>query len=200
MPEPESNWPSNRYRKKLGLRLRRRHYHQPARLKYPHTHAHHSSNPGDPPGDSPDVALLTESVEKQKDQLLRMQAEFENYRRRSRRELEEAKATASSALLEKLLPVLDNFSRAMKTASISPEGFTEGVKMIYDHLLSLLKEAGLETLDALGQPFDPNIHEAVAVDHSGEFPENQVVDVLQDGYMMKGKLIRPAIVRVARAS
>ncbi len=129
---------------------------------------------------------------------MRLQAEFENYRRRTRKEVEDIKTTASADLIEALIPVVDNFSHALKSPVTSLEGFAQGVQMIQNQFLSLLKEKGLEPIDAEGKTFDPKFHEAVAVDTSGEHPENQVVEVLQPGYAVRGKLVRPTLVKVSR--
>jgi len=204
MSTSNTNWPANRYRRRMGLRLRRKQYQSasagtPTGLMDPPSNGG-GANPGvDAAALEAQTAELNATVEKYKDQLLRLQAEFENFRKRSRQQLEELKATASAATLESLLPVLDNFGRALQSPAASPESFLEGVKMIHSQFGGLLQQAGLEPIDAKGQVFDPNFHEAVAVDTSGQHPENTVVEVLQNGYMLKGKLIRPAIVRVARS-
>lgn len=192
MTSPAPQWPADRYQRRLALRLRRQRFHAP--------------NPGDAPAESAPAAggVSAEEIEaiekKYKDQIMRHQAEFDNFRRRSRKEKDDMRQVAAAETLEKLLPVIDNFSRALSSPASSLEGFVEGVKMIHSHFLSLLRDAGLEAIQAKGQPFDPNFHEAVAVDDSGEHPDNTVVETLQDGYMLKGKLLRPAMVKVARSS
>jgi molecular chaperone GrpE len=186
-----------RARRRLPQRLRRRRYHEAEilrrRLKArrPSTGAHTPAN-GETNSDS--SAL----VERARDQMLRLQAEFENYRKRSKKELEDFRETANSNLVKEFLPVLDNISRALQNPGVSLESFVEGIKMVNNLFTQTLKSAGLEPIQAVGQPFDPNFHEAVLVDNSGEHPENQVVEVLQEGFMLKGKLIRPALVKVAR--
>lgn len=144
------------------------------------------------------MAELTRVIEKHKEHTTRLQAEFENFRRRSRKEMDEVRSTASAGVMESLLPALDNFNRALKTPGSSFEDFMQGVQMIHAHLLNLLKDEGLETVHAKGKKFDPHMHEAVAVDASGEHEDDLIVEVLQDGYVLKGKLIRPALVKVAR--
>lgn len=181
-----------RFQRRLGLRLRRRQYHR----SQPLTGHHHG--PGALQGAEVAGADFQEVVDQQRDQMVRLQAEFENYRRRTKREFADFRKTANSKLLESLLPVMDNFSRALENPVNSLEGFTDGVKMIHSLLVSQLKEAGLEIIEALGEDFDPQFHEAVMVDTESDEPENQIVEVLQEGFMIKGKLLRPAMVKVAR--
>lgn len=189
--DTSDGWPDDRYRRRLAHRLRRRAYRAA----------------GCPAGDSVAVGggdeaatkELTETVAKYREQIQRMQAEFDNFRRRARKEKEDMRATAAADTIERLLPVVDNFARALGASeSASLESFSEGVRMIHNQFLHLLRDAGLEPVEAKGLPFDPNRHEAVGVDSSGEHPENHVVEVLQEGYSLKGKLIRPAMVKVSR--
>lgn len=179
----------------MALRLKRARYHSPEtrrRRGAPRGSASILSAPG------AEDAATEAAVEKHREQTQRLQAEFENFRRRTRRDMEEIRKTAGSATIKNLLPVVDNFARALQTPAASLESFTEGIRMIHGLFMNLLRESGLERIEALGQTFDPNFHEAVSVDSSGEQPENQVVEILQDGYLLQGKLIRPAMVRVAR--
>lgn len=131
--------------------------------------------------------------------MLRIKAEFENYRKRAKRDREEFRKTAAMDLIREILPILDNFSRALENPGSSLEGFVQGITMISSQFEGLLKESGLERIEAAGQAFDPNLHEAVSVDTSGEHPENSIVEVLQEGFRVGGKLLRPAMVRVARS-
>ena len=133
-----------------------------------------------------------------KEQLLRTQAEFDNFRKRTRREMQQQTEMANQALVEALLPVLDNFERAISAPGETVEALLTGVQMVRKQLVDILEQAGLERVDALGQPFDPNLHEAVATGEAGETPDNHVMEVLQPGYLLKGRLVRPAMVRVAR--
>lgn len=144
-------------------------------------------------------AAQTEALlEKQQEQVLRLQAEFDNFRKRSRRELEQIKSTATIDLMAGLLPAIDNFNRALDQPGESFDGFVDGVRMIQSQISGLLRDAGLTKIEAEGTPFDPNLHEAVMVDSSGDHPENNIVEVLQDGYQINGKLVRPAMVKVSR--
>lgn len=193
------NSPVSRAERRLDLRLKRRRYHGATHLhKKPH-HNGYSAPSAPEPIESDQVAGDYEAIlAKHRDHLMRLQAEFENYRRRTKKEIQNIKETASYDLLQNLLPILDNFQRALESPPEEAKGFVEGVRMINTLLKNQLRDAGLETMEAKGQPFDPQYHDAVEVDSSGDHPENTVVDVLQDGYMVKGRLVRPALVRVAR--
>ena len=151
---------------------------------------------------STEAELSTEMqalLDRQREQTLRLRAEFENYRKRTKREMKEVRETAGAGIVKEMLPILDNIVRALQSPGDSLEGFVEGVRMISNQLESLLRESGLEPIKAMGEPFDPNIHEAVAVDSSGDHPEDTVVEVLQEGFQIKGRLIRPAVVKVSRS-
>lgn len=182
---------------RLGLRLKRRKYHGAERRR---------RRRGVPPGALSNGAAeqgISEQaealLERQQDQMLRIKAEFENYRKRAKRDREEFRKTAAMDLIREILPILDNFSRALENPGSSLEGFVQGITMISSQFEGLLKESGLERIEAAGQAFDPNLHEAVSVDSSGEHPENSIVEVLQEGFRVGGKLLRPAMVRVARS-
>ncbi|KGP75183.1 protein grpE [Desulfosporosinus sp. Tol-M] len=133
-------------------------------------------------------------------QLQRLQAEFDNYRKRTQKEKTEIIKYASERLVGELLPVLDNFDRAISAAKVNPDftSFSQGVEMILRQLQTVLDKEGLKVIDAVGQPFDPNIHEAVLrVASEDEHPENTVVEELQKGYYLKEKVIRPSMVKVS---
>ncbi len=136
------------------------------------------------------------------DRLLRVSADLENYKKRAVREREEATRYANKSLLEKLVPILDNLEMALGAANTAPGGsndaLTTGVGMIYNQFRAALAEAGLEEIDAAGQPFDPNWHEAVSQQPSLEVPEGAVLQQLRKGYKFKDRLIRPATVVVAK--
>ena len=126
--------------------------------------------------------------------LLRMQADFDNYRRRQRQESEEQTKRAAAGLTESLLPVLDNFERAVAAMADSPE--REGVIMIAKQLLQVLENAGLAEIEAQGAEFDPNFHQAVMRSEVEEADKGKVLMVLQKGYTFQGKLLRAAMVQV----
>jgi molecular chaperone GrpE len=180
--------------RRLALRLRRRAYHDPRPKKRRVSRARFGSPSAESNGAGEAKALL----ERQRDQLLRLQAEFENFRRRSKREVDDIKQTAGADVLRALLPVIDNLDRALQTSANSAEAVVEGIKMIHAQMMETLKLSGLETVPALGEKFDPHLHEAVAVAPAEDAPDDSIVEVLQPGYAVKGKLIRPAMVKVAR--
>lgn len=126
--------------------------------------------------------------------LLRMQADFDNYRRRQRQESEEQTKRAAAGLTESLLPVLDNFERAVAAMADSPD--REGVAMIAKQLLQVLENAGLAEIEAQGAEFDPNFHQAVMRSEVEEADKGKVLMVLQKGYTFQGKLLRAAMVQV----
>ncbi len=131
------------------------------------------------------------------DRMLRRQAEFENFRRRQERDRSDFLQYAGMEIVRELLPVLDDFERALKTEA-SDAGYRKGVELIYQRLLEILKKIGLEPIDApIGQEFDPNLHQAVIRDEAAEAPDNTILDEFGRGYNFKGKLLRPAMVKVA---
>jgi len=132
-------------------------------------------------------------------QLQRLQADFDNYRKRTQKEKTELIKYASERLVGELLPVLDNFDRAVSAAKVNPDftAFSQGVEMILRQMQTALSKEGLNAMDAVGQPFDPNLHEAVLRVASEEHPENTVVEELQKGYYLKEKVLRPCMVKVS---
>ena len=135
------------------------------------------------------------------DRLLRQTADYENYKKRAVREKQDATKYANEALLQKLIPVVDNFEAALAAASsssASTESLQTGVNMIYVQLKSALADSGLEEIDATDQPFDPNFHEAVSQRESDDTPEGHVLQQLRKGYKLRDRLIRPATVIVAK--
>jgi molecular chaperone GrpE len=130
------------------------------------------------------------------DQLLRKQAEFENFRRRNERERSEFLQFAGMELARELLPVLDDFERALKV-ECPDQNYGKGVELIYQRLLDILKKMGVEPIGATGRPFDPNLHQAVDRVETEEVPDQTVLEEYQRGYNFKGKLLRPAMVKVA---
>lgn len=149
-----------------------------------------------------DPVQLLEQKQQELDQLhdryLRLLADFENYRRRTRQEAEELRRTACERLLRELLPLLDNFERALASFKDSvPEKVAAGVEMIFRQLLNILNQEGVEPLESVGQPFDPCFHEAFAQLPTADYPEGTVAGEVQRGYLLRGKVLRPALVQVA---
>jgi molecular chaperone GrpE len=136
------------------------------------------------------------------ERMLRLAADFENFKKRTAREQTDARKFANEGLIAKLLPILDNFEMAMQVAAdpkaSSIESLRAGVEMIQQQLRSALREAGVEELDAAGAAFDPNLHEAVSQAESADVPEGHVMQQLRRGYRLNGRLLRPATVVVAR--
>ena len=126
------------------------------------------------------------------DDLRRVQAEFDNFRKRMMREQTEIASRASARLIERLLPVLDNFERALEHSD------DDGMVLVHKELLSVLEAEGLSAIDALGAPFDPNLHEAVESHEEVGVTDPTVVEVYRTGYELKGKVLRAALVVVAR--
>lgn len=139
--------------------------------------------------------LAAEKAELQ-DRFLRGQAEFQNLRKRAERERIELFEYASTEAVRALLPVLDDFERALKVASADRE-YASGIELIHQRFFETLKKLGLEPMISLGQPFDPQIHHAVDMVETEEAPDNTVLDEFQRGYNFKGRLLRPAMVKVA---
>ncbi len=182
--------------RRLALRLRRRHYHMAepvsATLASPgagHAHAGHHAH----------RAESEKAADHLREQLARMQAEFENFRKRTRRDEQQKLDLANQELLKQLLPVLDNFDRAIQNPGESVPSLLSGIDMVRKQLADILKQQGLEKVEAVGQSFNPNLHEAVTMEPaSDDNPANTVTCVFQEGYTLKGRLIRPAMVKVAQ--
>ncbi len=131
-----------------------------------------------------------------RDLLLRRQAEFDNFRKRIERDRSEHAQYASMDVVRELVSVLDDFERALKTECASPE-YSRGVELIFNRMLDALKKVGLEPMDSVGQLFDPHQHQAVERVDTKEAEDNTVLGQFQRGYNFKGRLLRPAMVRVA---
>ncbi len=145
-----------------------------------------------------DADLLRAEVERMREMYLRKLAEFDNFRKRTERERDELKQIAAEDLIREMLPVIDNFERALQHAGNGdPDSFRQGVEMISRQLVDLLQKAGLEALDPQGGRFDPELHEAVDRVENSEHEPGTVVTVLVKGYTLGGRLVRPAMVSVA---
>ena len=146
-----------------------------------------------------ELAKAKALAEEHYSQLQRLQADFDNYRKRTQKEKTELIKYASERLVGELLPVLDNFDRAVSAAKVNLDftSFSQGVEMILRQMQTALSTEGLKVMEAVGQPFDPNLHEAVLRVESEEYPENTVVEEVQKGYYLKEKLLRPCMVKVS---
>ncbi len=139
---------------------------------------------------------LSDGVERMK----RLQADFENFRRRTRQEKEELSNMVVQDFIKELLPMLDNFDRAMAAEATDAAKFQQGVEMIYNQLTEVLKSKGLEKIDTTDAKFDPNFHQAVMRVENPDLEDEAIAMELQKGYMVKGKVIRPAMVQVVANS
>ena len=146
------------------------------------------------------VETLAAALQEKDNRLKRLQADFENFRRRTNKEREEIGNVVTQELLKSLLPIVDNFDRAMATEQQDGEAFKKGVEMIYTQLGETLKNAGLEIIETEGQKFDPNFHQAVMRVENPDLDDDTIAQELQKGYIVKGKVIRPSMVQVVSNS
>jgi molecular chaperone GrpE len=147
------------------------------------------------------AATETEKLKAERDALLdrlaRLQAEFDNARKRAVREQQDFREFAAADVIKNFLPILDSFERALKAGGDAGD-FRNGVELIYRQFQDALQKVGVQPIAAVGQPFDPRVHEAIEMVDTTEVPDHHVVDELQRGYKYKERLLRPAMVRVAR--
>jgi molecular chaperone GrpE len=133
------------------------------------------------------------------DRLARLQAEFDNARKRAVREQKDFREFAAADVIKNFLPILDSFERALKAGGDSNSNdFRNGIELIYRQFQDALQKIGVQPIVSVGQPFDPRVHEAVEMVDTTEVPDHHVLDELQRGYKYKDRLLRPAMVRVAR--
>nr|WP_246476567.1 nucleotide exchange factor GrpE [Salicibibacter cibi] len=144
------------------------------------------------------IEALQAELEEWQNKVKRVQADYDNFRKRSRSEKEAAEQFRSQPLMEALLPVLDNFSRALESEgqNASDEGLYKGMEMVYRQFTEALESNGLEEIPTEGETFDPNVHQAVMQVEEEGFESNQIVEELQKGYKLKTRVIRPAMVKV----
>ncbi|MFS0655250.1 nucleotide exchange factor GrpE [Bacillus sp. 179-C3.3 HS] len=144
------------------------------------------------------VDELQQLLDEKENKILRVQADFENYKRRARTEVETVQKYRSQHVVSNLLPALDNFERAL---GIDPDNdqaksLLEGVQMVYRQLIEALKDEGVEQIEAVGKEFDPTLHQAVMQVEDENYDSNIVVEELQKGYKLKDRVIRPSMVKV----
>ena len=146
------------------------------------------------------LAKSEEQIKELEDRLLRLAAEFDNYRKRTNKEFSYLVKNANEKLILQLLDTLDNFQRALDSAKTSNdyENFHKGVELIYTHMKDLLTKEGLKEIEALGKPFDPNFHEAVTQSESDEYKEGIVMEEISKGYMLNDRLLRASKVVVSK--
>ncbi|OAB30049.1 nucleotide exchange factor GrpE [Paenibacillus macquariensis subsp. defensor] len=147
-----------------------------------------------------ELERLQALADENQQRVLRTQADFDNYRKRTQKEKEEFAKYASTKLITELLPIVDNFDRAFSTVVEDNlnESFSKGMNMIYRQLEGVLQAEGLVPMDSVGQPFNPEFHQAIMQVESEEYPEGTVVEEIQKGYMLKDKVLRPAMVKVSQ--
>ncbi len=138
----------------------------------------------------------TEQIEELTDRLQRTMAEFDNFRKRTEKEKASMYVVGAKEVVEKILPVVDNFERGLASAQ-EGDAFAEGMQMVYKQLMTALSEMGVEPIDAVGKEFDPNLHNAVMHVEDPEAGENTVVEELQKGYLYKEFVVRHSMVKVA---
>ncbi|MDD2556619.1 MAG: nucleotide exchange factor GrpE [Syntrophaceticus sp.] len=159
---------------------------------------------GNAPKDEPkDAEGSDQEKEKNYNELqhrfLRLTADFDNYRRRTREETAEIRRTANERLIQELLPIIDNFERALDAAKKElPDNLITGIEMIYRQLHMLLSQEGVEPIEAVGKPFDPVYEDAFERQETTEYPEGTVVAEIKKGYLLQGRVLRPALVIVAK--
>ena len=158
--------------------------------------------PDQPTSDAPDAASqLQQERDEYYDLLLRKTAELDNYRKRVERERRELEHAAATDLIRDLLPLIDDLERALDadvdTATVST--YREGVQLIHRQLLEVLDKRGVTPIESTGQDFDPEFHQAVATEPAVDHRDGEVIDELRRGYLLRGRLLRAAMVRVAKA-
>jgi len=148
-----------------------------------------------------ELRRLASADSEYQEKMLRTLAEMENLRKRLDRERKEYVNYANQELLAEFIPVLDNFHRALRSIprTEASKPLLDGVEMIYRQLEDVLKKQGLEEVEAEGEPFNPHLHEAVQVEETDRCPEDTVLEVIRKGYLFRGRLLRPAEVKVSRA-
>ncbi len=159
------------------------------------------AEPKSAPGDVEAIAALEAQLDEWKSRAYRQAADLENMRKRHAKEREDTRKFGIEGLLKDLLPVVDNMERALGHAEAEGgnEGLVEGVRMVWKQFLGVVESYGARPFDALGQPFDPNVHEAMTQMPSADHPPNTVMQVFQRGWMLHDRLVRPAMVVVSKA-
>ncbi|MCA1794162.1 MAG: nucleotide exchange factor GrpE [Desulfotignum sp.] len=147
-----------------------------------------------------DIAALEEQIAIEKDRFMRLSAEFDNFRKRKQREIDEFKKFATESVFKQFLSVVDNLERAVSSAEKNEDhnSLLEGVKLTHKEILKIFEAFNVKPVEAENQNFDPNFHQAVTQHETDEVPENTVTNVLQTGYVLHDRLIRPAMVVVSK--
>lgn len=149
------------------------------------------------PGKAEDAAKKAEEEAAQEsERYMRLMAEFQNYKRRAAKEKTDTLQYANEKIVADILPVLDNFERALTTETEDIEGYAKGMQLIFEQLYKALENAGLEEIKALDEDFDPNVHNAVMTDNIEDKDDGKITKVLQKGYKLRDKVVRPSMVAV----
>lgn len=144
-----------------------------------------------------EIESLQQEKEEMYQKMLRLQAEFDNFKKRSQKEKEADRKYKSQDIINDLLPAIDNFERALQVEEAeATSGLVEGITIVYRQLLDALKSNGVEAVESIGKEFDPTLHHAVMQIEDEELESNTVVEEMQKGYMLKDRVIRPAMVKV----
>lgn len=145
-----------------------------------------------------EIQMLQNKLEEADNRYLRLQADFDNFRRRTRLDIEAGEKYRAQKLAVELLPALDNFERALKIEADNEQtkSLLQGMEMVYRSLVDALKKEGVEAIEAVGKEFDPNFHQAVMQGEDENYGSNIVTDEFQKGYMLKDRVIRPSMVKV----
>ena len=171
-------------------------------LNTPETDEQKNSDEGNNLEEMDDQKGVEEQLNAQKEKVLRLSAEFENFKKRKQREIDEFKKFANETVFKQLLSVVDNLERAIDSATDAVEetSLLEGVKLTHKEILKLFESFNVKVVEAENQPFDPNFHQAVTHAQNNDVPDNTVINVLQKGYVLHDRLIRPAMVVVSKKS
>jgi len=151
--------------------------------------------------DEPDIATLQAELQAEKDKSLRLSAEFENYKKRSSREIFDFRKYANESVFKKLLTVVDNLERAIDSGEKQDNqvAIVEGIQLTHKELIKLFDAFNIKSIEAQGTPFDPTFHQAVTQLETDEHPENTVINELQKGYILHERLLRPSMVVVSKS-
>jgi molecular chaperone GrpE len=156
-----------------------------------------SEEGGEEPEKTEDAAKKAEEEAAQEsERYMRLMAEFQNYKRRAAKEKTDTLQYANEKIVADILPVLDNFERALTTETEDIEGYAKGMQLIFEQLYKALENAGLEEIKALDEDFDPNVHNAVMTDNIEDKDDGKITKVLQKGYKLRDKVVRPSMVAV----
>ena len=180
------------------------HHHHDGECCHHHESPAETAAPAPAPAPQDPVETLQAEINKYRDQSLRAAADLENFRKRMIREKEEAVRYANVSVLEKLIPILDNFELGLEVAKTAPDAsaasIAQGLSMVQRQLADFIKDHGVTAVEAVGQPFDPKWHEAIGHEPDDQVPEGNVISQVRRGYRLAERLIRPASVVVSKGN